>query len=170
MQYMRGCVPLNNALKILSIEDDPADQVLIRHILEKEGFEVISMSSLLRATHHLGTHPGEYCFILSDWNLPPYDGVEVAETLENFKTPFGFFTGYSGPTPLTKKYPIWCKSKGERMAQGIKTILSETRPTDETQPNLLRPGWYKDPLHGIKQHAPAELISQTEPQHTGLGV
>jgi signal transduction histidine kinase len=85
-------------LRVLLVEDNPADVELELLTLQKDGFEVSAdvvqtseeFTERIRSTH--------YDLILADYNLPQWRGTEALEILfrENLDVPLIVVTGYLG--------------------------------------------------------------------------
>jgi CheY-like chemotaxis protein len=77
-------LPGPNAKKVLYIEDNPDNRVLVRVILEDEGYTVIEAEDGLAGIETaIREQPA---LILLDVNLPGVDGYEVGVILKSFPT------------------------------------------------------------------------------------
>jgi signal transduction histidine kinase len=70
---------MNQAAKILYVEDDPSSQVLVRRVLESEGYQVTVVSDGLSAIEVAGRQIPD--LILMDINIGGMDGYEVTTRL-----------------------------------------------------------------------------------------
>ncbi len=88
---------MNKELRVLVVEDSPQDMALINHELRKAGFHFRSrrVESREAFLHELEHHPPDV--ILSDHNLPGFDGFAAIAEARNFcpNAPFIFVTGAS---------------------------------------------------------------------------
>ena len=67
--------------KILVVDDVADSLALVRRVLEKNGFQVITAADGEEALLKAGTEmPG---LVLLDWRMPKKDGVEVCKILKN---------------------------------------------------------------------------------------
>jgi PAS domain S-box-containing protein len=68
-------------LRVLLVEDSPADAELVLRELRREGFEVSSdtVQTIEDFTRQVRAHP--YQVILADYNLPQWAGIEAVEVL-----------------------------------------------------------------------------------------
>ncbi|HET90304.1 MAG TPA: response regulator [Chloroflexi bacterium] len=77
---------MNDTIRILYIEDDPGNRMLVRRILEAEGFSITEAtdgpSGLEIATE---MYP-DLDLILLDINLPEIDGYDLAKRFRNTPT------------------------------------------------------------------------------------
>jgi PAS domain S-box-containing protein len=89
---------MTKLLRILHLEDSPADAELVEHVLRKAGFDV----TLLRVESHTdfiaGLESLQPDIILADYRLPIFDGMQaLAIAREKYSlTPFIFVTGMMG--------------------------------------------------------------------------
>jgi len=89
---------MTKLLRILHLEDSPADAELVEHVLCKAGFDV----TLLRVESHTdfvaGLESLQPDIILADYSLPTFDGMQaLAIAREKYPlTPFIFVTGMMG--------------------------------------------------------------------------
>jgi two-component system, cell cycle response regulator DivK len=69
--------------KVLYIEDNPDNMILVKRVLEIEGYEVLSAMTgregLIRAQQD------QPDIVITDINLPDIDGYEITNTLKNNK-------------------------------------------------------------------------------------
>lgn len=80
---------MNNAFQILIIDDDPAVQILLKRMLERQGYQVVATSNgeegIASAT---ASHPA---LIICDWIMPRLNGLEVCKHIKadpNLSTTF----------------------------------------------------------------------------------
>lgn len=70
--------------RILYIEDNPANRVLVRRILQADGFEVLEADNALDGIDLAQqTHPD---LILMDLSMPELDGLSATEKLRTMST------------------------------------------------------------------------------------
>jgi signal transduction histidine kinase len=85
-------------LRVLLVEDDPADVELVLLALRNDGFQVASdmVQSVEDFTQRIRT--GTYDVILADYNLPQWRGMDTLEILrkEQLDVPLIVVTGYLG--------------------------------------------------------------------------
>jgi signal transduction histidine kinase len=85
-------------LRILLVEDNPADVELELLTLRKNGFEVSGDVAQTAAEFTARIKAGNYDLILADYNLPQWRGTEALDILcrENLDVPLIVVTGYLG--------------------------------------------------------------------------
>jgi len=85
-------------LRVLLVEDNPADVELVLLALRKDGFDVSSDVVQTVGEFMLRVRASVYDLILADYNLPQWSGMEALEILqrENLDLPLIVVTGYLG--------------------------------------------------------------------------
>jgi len=85
-------------LRILIVEDNPADVELMLITLRKDGFEVFGDVAQSPEEFSSRIQAASYDLILADYNLPQWKGTEALEILcrENLDVPLIVVTGYLG--------------------------------------------------------------------------
>ena len=73
----------NNSTKILYVEDDPTSEILVRRVLESEGFQVVAASDGLSAIEIAKNELPD--LILMDINISGLDGYEVTTRLRTIE-------------------------------------------------------------------------------------
>ena len=88
----------SKTLRVLMVEDDPADVELVLLALRSDGFQVLSdrVQSVEDFTQHI--RGSAYDVILADYNLPQWRGMDTLEILRNERldVPLIVVTGYLG--------------------------------------------------------------------------
>ncbi len=100
----QGCITIGDSrkasikLRVLLVEDDPADIELVLLALRKTGFDVSNdvVQTVEEFTSRIQTTG--YDVILADYNLPQWSGMKALEILrrENLDVPLIVVTGYLG--------------------------------------------------------------------------
>ena len=72
---------MNNSKKILHIEDNFENRILIRRLLQAEGFDLIEAENAAEALELLKNHQPD--LILMDMNMPDIDGYTLTHQLKN---------------------------------------------------------------------------------------
>jgi signal transduction histidine kinase len=85
-------------LRVLLVEDNPADVEFVLLALRKDGFDVSSDVVQTVEEFTLQVHAASYDLILADYNLPQWSGMEALQILrrENLDVPLIVVTGYLG--------------------------------------------------------------------------
>ena len=80
---------------ILLVDDDSDVRRLVKKILDKEGFNVVTIDNGLSALNELNTN--SYDLLLSDANMPNYSGFDLIRALKRFpkhdQLPIAMLTG-----------------------------------------------------------------------------
>jgi CheY-like chemotaxis protein len=71
---------MSNFIRVLVVEDNPANQLLTACVLEREGFEVDLAATTSEATQHLKTM--QPALILMDLQLPGENGLDFTRQLK----------------------------------------------------------------------------------------
>jgi len=74
---------MDQVIKILYVEDDPSSKVLVRRVLESEGYQVVCVSDGLSAIEIAEQERPD--LILMDINISGLDGYEVTTRLQTIK-------------------------------------------------------------------------------------
>ena len=74
-------------ITILYVEDNKENRLLVRRVLEAEGFDVLEAESATEALHHLSARVPD--LILMDINLPEVDGYTLTSRLRQNPKMFG---------------------------------------------------------------------------------
>jgi signal transduction histidine kinase len=95
---MDDSCPPTVSLRVLLVEDNPADVELVLLALRKDGFDVSSDVVQTVEELTLRVQAAAYDVILADYNLPQWNGIEVLEVLhrKNLDVPLIVVTGYLG--------------------------------------------------------------------------
>ena len=77
------------AYKILYIEDNPDNRLLVKRALEARGFMFLGATNGVEGIDMVEAHQPDV--ILLDINLPDIDGYEVAKRLRDNRTPYSLY-------------------------------------------------------------------------------
>jgi len=85
-------------VRILHLEDDENDQVLVREMLESEGLSCEFVAVKTREDFNSALRQNKYDLIISDYTLPSFDGLRALSLAREVcpETPFIFFSGTIG--------------------------------------------------------------------------
>jgi two-component system chemotaxis response regulator CheY len=87
-------------MKLLVVDDSKAMRMIVKRTLRQAGFENCEVDEAENGVEALGKiQAGSYDLVLSDWNMPEMNGIDLLETLkaEGNATPFGFVTTEGTP-------------------------------------------------------------------------
>jgi signal transduction histidine kinase len=135
---------IEKVLRVLLVEDDAADQVLVRNLLSSAGMpiEVTSAASMAEATHAAGN--GMFDLVLLDVSLP--DGQGLAMVMEAVVALAGL--------PVVVLTGLTDEEAGEGAVQaGAQDYLVKGRLTRETLGTCIR--------YALARHAVQQALRQT---------
>ena len=82
-------------MKLLVVDDSKAMRMIVKRTLRQAGYENCDVDEAENGVQALEmVRAGAYDLVLSDWNMPEMNGIELLEALkaEGNATPFGFVT------------------------------------------------------------------------------
>jgi len=128
---------VSTQLRVLMVEDNPADVELELAILRKNGFEVSSDVAQTSEEFNSRIRSTNYDLILADYNLPEWRGTEALDILsrENLDVPLIVVTGYLGEEKAVdyiKQGATDCvlKDRLARLPASVRRALEEKRLRD----------------------------------------
>src|SRR5580698_4486385 len=85
-------------LRILHLEDNETDHMLVADVLEADGLKCEFVLAKSKAEFVEALKHGKYDLIISDFSLPSYDGLTALSVAQETQedTPFVFFSGTIG--------------------------------------------------------------------------
>lgn len=88
---------MKTKVKILLVDDEPEIIEVVGHLLQKEGFDVISAGSGMEALKKLSEEKVQG--VVCDFVMPEMDGIELLKRVreQNNFVPFLFLSGYANP-------------------------------------------------------------------------
>lgn len=131
---MRTHLNGKHVVRILHLEDDPGDALLVRSTLESEGIdcEIVQADSRERFTSALQS--GQFDLILSDYALPAFDGISALRLTreKDPDIPFLFVSGTMGEelaieTLREGATDYVLKDRITRLPGSVRRALSEAR-------------------------------------------
>ena len=87
-------------MKLLVVDDSKAMRMIVKRTLRQAGYENCEVEEAENGVQALALiKAGSYDLVLSDWNMPEMNGIDLLETLkaEGNATPFGFVTTEGTP-------------------------------------------------------------------------
>lgn len=135
---------MNNAAKILVIDDEPVIVESVVRLCSSEGMEVDGVLDAKEALKKIERY--NYELIITDIMMPEMDGFQFLSTIRrmNIQTPVIITTGYSTvenavkslsegaidflPKPFTFEELISCAQRGLKYGQILKNILAKNKP------------------------------------------
>ena len=128
----------NLRLRVLLVEDSPADVELELLTLRKDGFDVSGDVAQTAEEFTARTRSAHYDLILADYNLPQWKGTEAVDILcrENLDIPLILVTGYLGEEKAVdyiKQGATDCvlKDRLARLPTSVRRALDEKQLRDQ---------------------------------------
>jgi signal transduction histidine kinase len=125
-------------LRVMFVEDNPADIELELLTLRKDGFEVSSDVAQTAEEFNSRIRTASYDLILADYNLPQWRGTEALDIMrqENLDVPLIVVTGYLGEEKAVeyiKQGATDCvlKDRLARLPTSVRRALAEKRLRDQ---------------------------------------
>src|SRR5579871_6869380 len=89
---------LQRELRVLHLEDNENDHLLVVHILRADGLNLTFRVARSKEEFFEALQAGRYDLIISDYTLPSYDGLSALTAARELHkgTPFIFFSGTIG--------------------------------------------------------------------------
>lgn len=82
-------IQADRAPTALVVDDDVVALIVVRHMLESLGLEVIQAANVRSARQHLAARPVD--IVVADYAMPEANGLELLDAVEN--TPFVLLSG-----------------------------------------------------------------------------
>jgi len=131
-------VKVKTPLRILLLEDDPQDAMLIQELLETDHFVCEINCVQTRAEFLAGLRSGGIDLILADYQLPSFDGLSALELArsERHDLPFIFVSGMIGEETAVDALRIGAtdyilKPRLARLVPAVQRALREARERAE---------------------------------------
>ncbi len=125
---------MTRPIRILHLEDDPADAVLVRAALESEGVDCEIVEASNRETFAAGLESAASDVILSDYALPSFSGMEALSLTRawNPDVPFIFVSGTMGEELAIESLRAGAtdyvlKDRLARLVPAVRRALAEAR-------------------------------------------
>ena len=71
---------------VMVVDDDEELANLYRRFLERSGFDSVSFTDPLSALDHFSQNHDKYCLVITDWEMPNLDGVQLAKRIREYST------------------------------------------------------------------------------------
>lgn len=115
-------IPAAPGLKVLLVDDDPAILRIVAVLLRKSGHQVTTAANGREALHKISLECPH--MLITDWNMPEMDGLELIREVRNAKLP-----GYIYTLLLT------ARSSAQELAQGIEAGANDfiSKPVTEVE-------------------------------------
>ncbi len=115
---------------ILVVDDEPLVRRMVAHILENEGFLVLTAESGEEAIEISHSHKGALDLLVSDIRMPVMDGCTLAQQLqeENPDLPVLLISGYCEDEPEMRcpKFPVLSKPFSMKsLVATVRTLLGQ---------------------------------------------
>ena len=122
-----------SSVRILHLEDNAHDHLLVREMLAAEGLSCDFALARSRPEFEAALQRGPYDLIISDYTLPAYDGLEALSLVRRLQTPmpFIFFSGTIGEEIAVESLKTGAtdyviKQRPQRLVSAVRRALRET--------------------------------------------
>ena len=122
-----------SSVRILHLEDNAHDHLLVREMLAAEGFSCDFALARSRPEFEAALERGPYDLIISDFTLPAYDGLEALALVQRSQNPlpFIFFSGTIGEEIAVESLKTGAtdyviKQRPQRLVAAVRRALRET--------------------------------------------
>jgi signal transduction histidine kinase len=129
---------MRDRLRILHLEDDPADAALVRETLEADGVACQITRVDTEATFIASLEQGEFDLILADYTLPSFDGLYALKLARQTRShvPFIFVSGTLGEEVAIDALKIGAtdyvfKTRLSRIVPSVRRALREAEERTE---------------------------------------
>jgi len=76
--------------RVLLTDDEPVQRMLIGRMLSRAGYEVVMAEDGQQALQMM--QQGEYCLLITDWEMPNLDGIGLCRSIRSMKLPHYTYT------------------------------------------------------------------------------
>jgi nitrogen-specific signal transduction histidine kinase/CheY-like chemotaxis protein len=73
--------PLGHGERVLYVDDDETMVLMVEQLLSRAGFIVSTFHSAVDAVSAVRDHPETFDFVVTDFNMPEFSGIDVAQEL-----------------------------------------------------------------------------------------
>ncbi len=114
---------------VLVIDDDEVMATVITHLLQRLGYRVSSQLDPLQAVAAVRAQPHAFDLVLSDFNMPGFSGLEVAQALADIRAdlPVVISSGYLNET-----------DRAALLSAGVRGMVQKEDSVDEIGPLIGR--------------------------------
>ena len=131
-------VSTKKPIRILCLEDNENDRELLERILSSDGLVCDFVHAKSRQEFEAALVPGAFDLIISDFNLPAYDGMTALATVRqgDMLTPFIFVSGTIGEERAVESLKCGAtdyvlKDRRERLVSAVRRALRESQDRAE---------------------------------------
>lgn len=120
------------SIRVLHLEDNEADHILVREMLSAEGLACEFQLARTGEDFHTAVCNGRFDLIISDFSLPSYDGLRALALAEEWQKdiPFIFFSGTIGEETAVESLKTGAtdyvvKQRPRRLVAAVRRALQE---------------------------------------------
>ena len=125
-------------VRVLHLEDNPVDHLLVREMLDAEGLACDYILAKDRQEFEVVVQQGKFDLIISDYSLPSYDGLKALALAGQWQkeAPFIFFSGTIGEDTAVESLKTGAtdyvvKQRPRRLVAAVRRALQEAQDRDQ---------------------------------------
>ena len=107
---------------VLYVDDDETMVVMVEHLLERSGYRVSGYHDAIDAIAAVREHPGDFDFVVTDFNMPACSGLDVARELAGIRPGL--------PVVISSGY-ITDELRAEALDAGVRGLLEKQNTFEE---------------------------------------
>jgi len=108
--------------RVLYVDDDQTMVILVQRILERSGYVVSGFQDAQEALAAVRKHPEDFDFVVTDFNMPEFSGLDVAHELAHIKPEL--------PVVISSGY-ITEELRDEAKRAGVRSLLEKQNTFQE---------------------------------------
>ncbi len=108
--------------RVLYVDDDQTMVILVQRILERSGYVVSGFQDAQEALAAVREHPEDFDFVVTDFNMPEFSGLDVAHELAHIKPEL--------PVVISSGY-ITQELRDEAKLAGVRSLLEKQNTFQE---------------------------------------
>ncbi|HEY9066012.1 MAG TPA: response regulator [Burkholderiaceae bacterium] len=107
---------------VLYVDDDETMVVMVEHMLERSGYRVSSFQDAHAAIEAVRENPGNFDFVVTDFNMPEFSGLDVAHELHDIRPEL--------PVVISSGY-ITEELRSQARDAGVRSLLEKQNTFEE---------------------------------------
>jgi signal transduction histidine kinase len=115
-------VPQGHGRHVLYVDDDEMMVLMVERILERSGYRVSGYQDAQEAVEAVREHPDDFDFVVTDFNMPDFSGLDVAHELARIRPEL--------PVVISSGY-ITDELRSEARLAGVQSLLEKQNTFQE---------------------------------------